>query len=57
MAHGAGLGTDPSSEKGLWSQADAMVNRLREEKRKLEQIKGEIERLRYMGEDFRDLQL
>ncbi len=49
-AHGA-------ADKGLWSQADAMVNRLREERRKLRLIFGELERLQYMGQDFRDLQL
>jgi len=46
-----------SADKALWSQADAMANRLREERRKLRLISEELERLGYMGEDFRDLQL
>jgi tetratricopeptide (TPR) repeat protein len=46
-----------STEKNLWSQADAMVNRLREERKKLNLIFGDLERLQYMGQDFRDLQL
>ncbi|HKP97955.1 MAG TPA: tetratricopeptide repeat protein [Fibrobacteria bacterium] len=46
-----------AADKGLWSQADAMVNRLREERRKLRLIFEELERLQYMGQDFRDLQL
>jgi TolA-binding protein len=46
-----------AADKGLWSQADAMVNRLREERRKLKLIFEELERLQYMGQDFRDLQL
>lgn len=61
---GGSLGTNTPSasgpadaDKALWSQADAMVNRLREERRKLNLISEELERLRYMGEDFRDLQL
>lgn len=45
------------ADKAVWSQADAMVNRLREERRKLSLISEELERLRYMGEDFRDLQV
>jgi tetratricopeptide (TPR) repeat protein len=53
----AGLGAAAPSETGLWSQADAMVNRLLEERRKLDLLEAEIERLRFMGEDFRDLQL
>ncbi len=55
--HGAGLGSNGPTDKGLWSQADAMVNRLREERRKLGLILEELERLQYMGQDFRDLQL
>lgn len=61
---GGSLGTNTPSaggpadaDKALWSQADAMVNRLREERRKLNLISDELERLRYMGEDFRNLQL
>ena len=46
-----------SPDRALWSQADAMVNRLREERRKLRLIFEELERLEYMGQDFRDLQL
>jgi tetratricopeptide (TPR) repeat protein len=46
-----------AADKGLWSHADAMVNRLREERRKLKLIFEELERLQYMGQDFRDLQL
>ncbi|MDB6035769.1 MAG: hypothetical protein JWM16_6107, partial [Verrucomicrobiales bacterium] len=46
-----------AADKVLWSQADAMVNRLREERRKLRLIFEELERLQYMGQDFRDLQL
>lgn len=53
-----GIGSASLSEdRALWSQADAMVARLREEKRKLSLLSAEIERLRFMGEDFRDLQL
>ncbi len=51
------FGSIAPSNKGLWSQADAMVNRLREERRKLNLILEELERLKYMGQDFRDLQL
>jgi hypothetical protein len=46
-----------AADKPLWSQADAMANRLREERRKLKLIFEELERLQYMGQDFRDLQL
>ncbi|GEM_PF-2829256 len=46
-----------NADKALWSQADAMVNRLREERRKLKLIFEELERLQYMGQDFRDLQV
>ena len=46
-----------AADKAVWSQADAMVNRLREERRKLRLIFEELERLQYMGQDFRDLQL
>ena len=54
---GLASGSNEPSDKGLWSQADAMVNRLREERRKLNLILEELERLQYMGQDFRDLQL
>ena len=51
------FGANAQGDKALWSQADAMVNRLREERRKLRLIFEELERLQYMGQDFRDLQL
>lgn len=57
---GGSLGPNTPSanaDKGLWTQADAMVNRLREERRKLKLIFEELERLQFMGQDFRDLQL
>ncbi|MDQ3000187.1 MAG: tetratricopeptide repeat protein [Fibrobacterota bacterium] len=57
---GGSLGPNTPSANadiGLWTQADAMVNRLREERRKLKLIFEELERLQFMGQDFRDLQL
>ena len=47
--HGLIPGSVEPDNKGLWSQADAMVNRLREERRKLNTILEELERLKYMG--------
>lgn len=55
-AHGS-LAPDMPSREGIWYQADVMVNRLREERRKLRLIFQELERIQYMGQDFRDLQL
>lgn len=46
-----------AEDQALWARADVLANRLGEERRKLGLIRGELERLRFMGEDFRDLQL
>src|SRR5690606_18482917 len=48
---------DAPSGEGIWYRADVMVDRLREERKKLKLIFQELERLQYMGQDFRDLQL
>lgn len=44
-------------ETPLWAQAEALADRLIEERRKLDGLLGEIDKLRFISEDLRDLQL
>ncbi len=48
---------EKTGEKTLWAQAEALADRLVEERRKLDGLLGEIDKLRFISEDFRDLQL
>jgi tetratricopeptide (TPR) repeat protein len=57
VVSGFAAATGAAAEKALWAQADAMVNRLREERKRMNLIFGDLERLQYMGQDFRDMQL
>ncbi len=47
----------PQEETHLWAKANLLAEQLREEKKKWSVLAEELERLKFMGEDYRDLQL
>jgi TolA-binding protein len=46
-----------ANQSKLWTQAEALADHLIEERRKLDGLFGEVEKLRFICEDLRDMQL